>query len=450
VLERIGDALAAIPSPPRVFIVNRLAHLPGDSDQAPAAHTAETASEQADADREIASIPFTSGTTLAPKGVLLTHRNFLSNVRSLLAVVHFTSSDDLLSVLPMHHLLEFTGGFLAPLSVGATVTYAEKLTPKVLLETMQSTETSVLIGVPRLLMLLTRALRARSDSSSPGRRRALALLLGLASLCDGIARLGPPLRRLRAVLFRAAHKRLGGRMRIVVSGGAALPPDVYRVLDVMGFTVCEGYGLTETSPVLTVNPPGRPRCGTVGPAIPGVELRITDPNADGIGEVLARGACVFSGYLDDEQATRQAFRGEWFCTGDLGSLDQDGYLVLAGRADDVIVTGGGKNVHPVEVEWLYRDLPHVKELCVIGVPDRATAGDAVHAVVVLDEPGDLQPLDARKREVEAAVSEISRRLPTHQRIRRLHFWEGELPRTNTLKVKRRQLRDAVRVQAGAH
>jgi long-chain acyl-CoA synthetase len=363
-------------------------------------------------------------------------------------VVPFSSSDHLLSVLPMHHALEFTGGFLAPLTVGATVTYLERVTPKALLETMQVTRTSVIIAVPRLLALLVRAIRVRIESSSPSRRRTFAALLGTARLCRGLAGLMPPLapslRRLRAALFHPVHARLGGRLRLVVSGGAALPPDIYDALDLMGLNVCEGYGLTETAPVLALNPPRRPRRGTVGPPLPGVELRIEKPDADGVGSVLAKGPCVFSGYLDDSQASHQAFCGEWFRTGDLGGLDRHGYLVLAGRADDVIVTGGGKNVYPVEVEWLYRGLPHVKELCVIGLPDPAAAGDAVHAIVTLDDLDGPPPLDARKREVESAVSDISRRLPTHQRIRGLHFWEGELPRTNTLKVKRKQLRDALR------
>jgi long-chain acyl-CoA synthetase len=452
VYDRVGETLATDPSRPQVFLVDRFAHLPDQPAQAAPTGDADAPWDEPDAGGRVASIPFTSGTTLAPKGVPLSHRNFLSNVRSLLRVVDFSSSDALLSVLPMHHVLEFTGGFLAPLCVGATVTYAEKLTPKVLLESMQSTGTSVLISVPRLLVLLVKAVRARADSSSPLQRRVFAALVGLGRFCNGLARqvpaTGSSLRRLRAILFRPAHRRLGGRMRIVVSGGAALPPDVYTMLDLMGFTVCEGYGLTETAPVLTVNPPPRPRCGTVGPAIPDVELRIADPDANGIGEVLARGPCVFAGYLDDEQATQRAFCGEWFRTGDLGRLDEDGYLVLSGRADDVIVTGGGKNVYPVEIEWLYRDAPHVKEMCVIGVPDHAGAGEAVHAVIVLDEPEEERSLDGRKREVESALSAISRQLPSHQRIRGVHFWEGDLPRTATLKVKRRQLRDALRSKAG--
>jgi long-chain acyl-CoA synthetase len=159
--------------------------------------------------------------------------------------------------------------------------------------------------------------------------------------------------------------------------------------------------------------------------------------------VLARGASVFTGYLDDAEATRRAFADGWFRTGDLGWIDRAGCLRLAGRADDVIVTGGGKNVYPVEVEWLYQGLLHVKEFCVIGLPDQGSAGDAPHGVFVLDAAPDCAPDGTRRHEVEAAVSARARQLPTHQRLRGVHFWDGDLPRTSTLKLRRRQIRAAL-------
>jgi len=393
---------------------------------------------------DVASIPFTSGTTLAPKGVPLTHGNLLSDVRALVEVVGVTCEDEFLCVLPLYHVLGFTGSFLAALSVGATVTFLERLTPKALLEAMQATGTSVVIAVPRLLILIVKAIQSRVDSSPRSVQRMFALLLRLARGCR---RCGRFTRGLRAALFRQVHRRFGGRLRLLVSGGAALPGEVYDLLDLMGFAVCEGYGLTETSPVLTLNPPSRPRRGTVGPAIPGVEVKIVDPEPDGIGEVLVKGPCVFSGYFEDEEATRRAFRDGWFRTSDLGRLDRDGHLILAGRADDMIVTGGGKNVYPVEVEYLYRDLPQVKELCIVGVPDSASAGEAVWAVIARDDT-EGPPTETWKREVESAVSAISRQLPPHQRVRGVHFWEGELPRTSTLKVKRKQVRERLRSAGG--
>ena len=424
VRERLGDAVGEA----RLFVVDQ-------SSSAPAETAGETGRGEVSGN-DLASIPFTSGTTLAPKGVPLTHGNFLADLRALLAVVKVRREDEFLSVLPLYHVLGFTGGFLAPLSVGATVTFVERLTPKALLEAMQATRTTVIISVPRLMILLVRAIQARAAGSPRSAQLVFAVLLALARVCR---RLGA--RGLRAALFRGVHTRFGGRLRMLVSGGAALPSEVYDLLDLMGFTVCEGYGLTETSPVLTLNPPHAPRRGTVGLPLPGVEVRIGDPDAEGLGEVLVRGACVFAGYLEDPAATARAFHDGWFRTGDLGRLERDGHLVLAGRADDVIVTGGGKNVYPVEVEYLYRDLPHVKELCIVGVPDPASGGDAVHAVITLDD-SDESP-ETRKREIGAAVSEISKGIPPHQRVRGVHFWEGELPRTSTLKVKRKQVRERI-------
>ena len=395
---------------------------------------------------EPASIPFTSGTTLAPKGVPLTHANFLANVRGVLWAIHVRPEDEFLCALPLHHVLAFTACFLTPLQAGATVTFAEKVTPKAMLEAIQGSRTTVLIAVPRLFALFVRGIKSNLETAPFSRRALFAVLSvlarGLGWLGVAIPPLAPALRALRAALFRRVHQRFGGRIRYLVSGGAALPPEYYDALDRLGFRVAEGYGLTETSPVLTLTPPERPRRGTVGPPLAGVAVRLAEPDADGIGEVLAQGPSVFSGYLDDPEATQQAFVDGWFRTGDLGWLDRRGYLRLAGRADDVIVTGGGKNVYPVEVEWLYHGLPHVKEFCALGLSDPGTAGEAVHGVVVLEamEGGD----DARRRqEVEAAITSRARQLAPHQRLRGVHFWEGDLPRTPTLKIKRREIRAAL-------
>ncbi len=394
-----------------------------------------------------ASIAFTSGTTLAPKGVPLTHANFLANVRALLQVISVDARDQFLCVLPLHHVLAFTGSFLAPLSVGATITFVEKLTPNALVEAMQGSRTTVLIAVPRLYALLVRGIRSSLARVSLPTRALFGIFMVKARFLRGVGNviplLAPAMRAVRAMLFRAVHRRFGGEIRYLVSGGAALPPEYYEALDLLGFRVLQGYGLTETSPVLALSSPDRPQRGAVGPPLPGIELRIVEPDQEGIGEVLARGASVFGGYLDDVEATRQAFADGWFRTGDLGWLDRAGCLHLTGRADDVIVTGGGKNVYPVEVEWLYRGLPHVKDFCVIGLPDQGSGGDAVHAVVVLEETMEAVSDEVRWHEVEAAVSARARQLPTHQRIRGVHIWDGDLPRTSTLKLKRRQIRAAL-------
>jgi long-chain acyl-CoA synthetase len=448
VRERVADVSAKAEMHPAILQIDHFCAPPSDALLAAKDGDAHVGSGEVSVPAQdpggVASIPFTSGTTLAPKGVPLTHANFLANVRALLDVVHVDRSDEFLSVLPMHHVLGFTANLLLPLAAGATVTHVERLTPKALLDALQATGTTLLIAVPRLFSLLVKGIRVNVEAGPPARRRAFALLLGLARMARGLARiapaLAPHLRRLRAALFCPVHQRFGDRVRLLVSGGAALPPEIFDTLDLLGFCICEGYGLTETAPVLTLDPPERPRAGTVGRPLPGVELRIGDPGVDGVGEVLARGPNVFGGYFEDDEATRRAFSGEWLRTGDHGRLDSDGHLLLSGRADDMIVTGGGKNVYPVEVEWLYRELPHVREMCVLGMPDPGSAGDAVHAVVVLDDTDGGSSPEVRRQEVESALARISRGLPAHQRVRRIHFRDGDLPRTSTLKVRRREVR----------
>ncbi len=386
-------------------------------------------------DKALASILFTSGTTVAPKAVQLTHRNFIANAAALLQVHPVYSSDEFLSVLPMYHAFEFTGGFLVPLAAGSTITYVEHLKGPEIRGAMQATGTTVMLVVPRLIRMFHDSI-AKSVAAGGVVKRGAFRLLGMLSDLTG--------HRYARRLFGMVHREFGGRLRLFVSGGARLDPELFGSFARLGFPVYEGYGLTETAPVLAVNPPGAGRASSVGPALPNVELEIRNPNAEGVGEVWARGPSVMSGYLDSPEATRAVLVDGWFRTGDLGRVDADGYLYLTGRSKDLIITGAGKNVYPDEVETRYRDLPYVSEVCVFGMPSADGLGDAVHAVVVLDCAGhpDLDPSSA-EREVRVAVESISETLPPYQRIAVLHFWDRELPKTSTLKAKRNLIRETV-------
>lgn len=383
----------------------------------------------------IASILFTSGTTLTPKAVPLTHRNLLTNASALLSVHRIGPCDELLSVLPLYHVFEFTGGFLVPLSAGATVTYVEPLKGAEITAAMQATGTTIMLVVPRLLKMFHDSIENAVAASGALKRTMFGAMSSLADWSgNGI----------RRSLFAAIHKNFGGHLRMFVCGGSRLDPDLFHSFARLGFEVYEGYGLTETSPVLTLNPPGSPRAGSVGPALPNIELDLRNTNLEGIGEVWARGPSVMSGYLDNPIATRASIVDGWFRTGDLGKRDGDGFLFLTGRSSDLIVTGAGKNVYPDDVETRYAELPYAKEMCVFGVPSADGMGDAVHAVVVIDE-GARSDLDRSsiEREVRLAAERIGEALPTHQRIGTLHFWDRELPKTSTLKAKRSLIRDMV-------
>ncbi len=386
-------------------------------------------------DIAVASILFTSGTALTPRAVPLTHRNLLANAAALSRVHPISAADEFLSVLPMYHVFEFTAGFLIPLVSGATITYVDQLKGPVILSAMQDTGTTIMLVVPRLLRMFFDGIQHQLAESGLARRAVFSILTFLST------RTGHKFAR---QLFGPVHAKFGGRLRMFVSGGSRLDPDLSQALQQLGFTVHEGYGMTETSPVLTVTPPGRYKPGSVGPPLPNVELEVRHANADGVGDVWVRGPAVMSGYLNNASATQETFLDGWLRTGDLGRLDEEGYLYLTGRSKDLIVTGAGKNVYPDELEALYGDLPYTKELCVFGMPAEHGLGDVVHAVVVLD-PAAAPELDrsSMEREVRGALMTIAESLPSHQRIQTLHFWSRELPKTSTLKAKRGLIREMV-------
>lgn len=390
----------------------------------------EPVSVSADA---IASVVFTSGTTVAPKGVMLAHRNFLCNARSLVQTQPVHADDQFLSVLPMHHVFEFTGGFLVPISNASTVTYVEQMAGAEIVSLMQATGTTVMMVVPKLLKMFHDGILRGVESAGWFKRTLFSLMSWVSDRSGG---------RLGRTLFGQIHKRFGGRLRLFVCGGSALPVSLYYAFRRLGFSVVEGYGLTETAPVLTVNAAGATRAGSVGLPLPETELDIRHQDARGTGELWVRGPSVMSGYYKNEAATSEVIIDGWLRTGDLCRRDADGHLYVTGRAKDVIVTAAGKNVYPDEVALHYAHLPRVKELCVLAMPNPDGIGDSVDAVMVLDL--DSIP-DVDRSSVEAdirrSVARINERIATYQRIQNIHFWTDDLPKTTTLKVKRRELVD---------
>ncbi|MDX6613266.1 MAG: long-chain acyl-CoA synthetase, partial [Blastocatellia bacterium] len=241
------------------------------------------------------------------------------------------------------------------------------------------------------------------------------------------------------IFFYPIHEGLGGRIRYFISGGSALNETVQRDFQGLGFTILEGYGLTEASPVLTVTrPQNKMLTGSVGKPLPGVEVKIKDADASGVGEVIARGPNVMLGYYDNEPATKAALINRWLYTGDLGRLDEEGNLYLVGRSKEIIVDTNGKNVYPDEIEELYSSSSYIKELSVVGLPDGI--GEKVACLVVADEDYDIALSRSElRRRIEDHFREVSAALPYYKRVKVLHFWNEELPRTATRKVKRREV-----------
>ncbi len=365
---------------------------------------------------------YTSGTTGAPKGVVLSHRNLATNLHQVTGQFPEISSDHtFLSLLPLSHMFEQMAGFLAPLSLGGTIVYVRTLKPSAIMEAFGGEDVRVVVAVPRLLQLLK-----GSVEQAFAARGLAGLLTWMLSVSPSL----PPL--LRPLLFTPLRRRFGRHFDLFVSGGAPLSPELFRFWSAAGYTVVEGYGLSECSPVLTANTIGRQVEGAVGWPLPGVELRLVD------GEIQVRGGNVFSGYYENEAATEGAFTADgWFRTGDLGGLDRSGALVVRGRAKDLIVTTGGINVYPEELEEVLSRVAGVRECCVIGMP--RSGGEEVHAVIVPDGSG--RPLGEIVNEANAAIDDL-------HRITGYTLWpEHELPKTTTLKVKKFAVRERLKGKA---
>jgi len=386
----------------------------------------------------LASILYTSGTTGRPKGVMLSHGNFTSMLGALGRLFPLTEDDRVLSVLPLHHAFEFSCGLLLPLSLGSRIVYLDRVDADRLSQGLQEGGITAMVGVPALWQLLERRIRSQVDDR--GRVFKLAFDQGLALNTKLARATGFDLGRLA---FGTVHSRFGGNIRMLISGGAALPRSTQELFVGLGLPLAEGYGLTEAAPVLTVAEPRfGAKGGTVGPAVPGVEIRVDKPDADGVGEVLARGPNVMQGYFGDRDATAAVLTDDgWLRTGDMGRLDHRGRLSLVGRAKEVVVTAAGENIYLDDVEARLGPMDHVEEYVLVGIDDpRGGERLAMLARPVTDAGDDR--VGARDR-ARAAIDAALDGLPAVQRPGVVHLVDAELPRTATRKIQRRACRDVL-------
>ena len=359
-----------------------------------------------------ASIIFTMGTTVDPRGAMLSHKGFLANLHAVAQVLPPAETDRVLAILPLYHALGFSCSFLMAIYGGASVTYINTFKPTAILESMRETKTTAIIGVPRLYKLLIDAIE----------RYILKTPINADEPVD-------------SAVIEQVKDGLGGHLRIFISGGAALPRQVYDGFRRFGFTILEGYGMTETAPVLSVSPAGKSKAGSVGLPVDEVDFQISDPDADGIGEIVTKSPSTMAGYYRNPAATRQVLRDGLLYTGDLGYIDDDGYLFLTGRKKDVIIASTGKNIYPVELEELYRHSPHISEICVVGIDPPGSFGEEVHTVIVPNCPDDDARLDIQES-IQKHLQSCARNLPTHQNLQKVHFWEEELPKTSDGEIDR--------------
>lgn len=362
---------------------------------------------------DLVEIVYTSGTTAAPRGVMLTQRNLASNLEAIQPIVPPEPYYRFLSLLPLSHIFEQVVGLLLPLSRGGSVTYLESLRPSAIIEAFQADRPNVAVTVPRLLDLF----RARIERQAPD------------GLADAFARLTPLLLRLpqpvRRVMFAPVVRQFGGNLKYLVVGGAPLDRDLERFWDALGLLVLQGYGLTEAGPIIAANTPQAHRIGSVGRPVAGIDVRISRD-----GEVLVRGPGVTPGYFQRPEATANAFVDGYLRTGDLGQFGPQGFLYLRGRQKDVIITSAGLKVYPEDLENRLNQEPGVRDSAVLEWRGQ------VFAILLLD------PLKAGRpaRIIERANQDLN---PV-QRIQGWYVWPGaDLPRTTTLKVQKFKIREAL-------
>lgn len=380
---------------------------------------------------DIASIIYTSGTTGKPKGVVLTQRNFCSDAEAVIRAEILSQNDNVLSMLPLHHTYAFMGTFLVPIMLGGSVTYPVSLKGPDLMAAIRERKVTILIGVPQVLGLIRNSIMNKI-SAMP---KFLAGLLLRALRISGWARRNLSINPGK-IVFRSAHQAMGSQFRYLTSGGAKLDPLVMQDLEALGFTVLEGYGLTETSPVVTFNPPKKRKPGSAGAPLPSVEIRIANPSPAGEGEIEIKGPMVMQGYYRNPAATEAVLHDGWFRSGDIGKLDSDGYLFITGRSKEVIVMNTGKNIYPEEVEKLYSGSNLIKEICVTGLGKDGIT-ESLHGVIVPDFEYAKQAGIANVQEtLKWEINELSSKMPSYMRITGYSVRKEPLPRTPLGKLRR--------------
>jgi long-chain acyl-CoA synthetase len=393
---------------------------------------------------DVACIVYSSGTGGRPKGCVLTHENYLEQCRTLTAWYPFSPGVRYLSILPTNHAIDFMVGFIGPFVCGACVVHLRTLRPEFVRDAFLRYRITYVALVPMLLKNLERGLRAKLDELPGWKRVILNRMIGLNKIMTkGKARV-----KLSRALLPQVHRAFGGELQALITGGAFMEPSAMQFFYDLGIPVVNGYGLTEAGTALTLNDLKPFRADTVGKPLPGVELRVLSPNEEGIGEIAARSKTVMSHYLDDAELTLQTIVDGWLLTGDLGRFDRNGHLQLFGRKKNMIVTEGGKNIYPEDIEIVFDGLS-VKEYCVFAAnyvwPQKELGKELLVIVVRLEQN---QRFDS---ELLAEMVARNRRLHDFKRVGGYVIWEKDFSRTASMKIKRQVLAEELRktVERGA-
>lgn len=377
---------------------------------------------------------FTSGTTDMAKAVMLSHRNICANLMSMCSMLYIDKEDTFLSVLPIHHTYECTCGFLCPIYRGAAIAYAEGL--KHIAKNLGEAKTTVMLGVPLLFESMYNRIWDQA-AKKPELLKKLKLGIKISNALK-IVKID-----VTRKLFAPIHQSLGGNVRIFISGAAGIDPIVAKGFRDFGIKLVQGYGLTECAPIVGLNRDVDFKDSAAGLPLPGLEVRIDNPDADGIGEIVVKGPSVMQGYYENEEATNKVFKNGWFHTGDAGFIDKDNFIHITGRKKNVIVTKNGKNIYPEEIEALLNRSPYIKESLVYGNNDNAS-GDVTVAATIVPDMEKIQELHGGReitREdinelIKGEIKTVNASLVLYKYIRDFKLREEEFAKTTTRKIKR--------------
>lgn len=376
---------------------------------------------------------FTSGTTAMSKAVMLSHKNIVTNVMDIIQRFDLNEEDRFLSFLPLHHVFECTVGFLYPISIGGSICFCEGV--KHMAENIKEFDITAMISVPAVFDIIYR--KVMKTIEKKGKLEAIKKGKKISNLLLKIKI------DVRKKLFKEIHESLGPKLKLVVTGGAALDPETEAGFNDLGFDVEQGYGLTETSPVIAAETPKCRRLGSIGKSFPSVEVKIDNPDENGIGELMAKGPSIMIGYYENDEATKKALDADgWFHTGDLAKIDKEGYIFISGRKKSVIVLNNGKNVFPEEIETLLNKVEGIKESFVFGKTEED--GDIKVCTEIVFDREKIKELYNIEGDEEIRtflwnkVKEINRLMPKYKYVREMIITEEELIKTTTLKIKRHE------------
>ena len=376
---------------------------------------------------------FTSGTTAASKAVMLSHKNIVTNIMDIMQAFDLDENDRLLSFLPLHHVFECTVGFLYPVSIGACIYFCEGV--KHMADNIKEFRITAMISVPAVFDIIYR--KVMKTIEKKGKLPTVKKGIKISQL---LRKVGIDLRQ---KLFREIHESLGPDLKLVVTGGAALDPETEKGFNDLGFDLEQGYGLTETSPVIAAETPKCNRLGSIGKKFNSVEVKIDNPDEDGIGELMAKGPSIMLGYYENEEATKEALEPDgWFHTGDLARIDKDGFIYISGRKKSVIVLNNGKNVFPEEIETLLNKVEGIKESFVYEKKeddgDIKVCTEIVYDRELIKELYNIEGEENIREFLWRKVKEVNNLMPKYKYVREMIITEEELIKTTTLKIKRHE------------